>query len=297
MTMSALQAVASLTTDNKIDILLPDNWDDYRKQIVVDICRTWPIIGKVIRWPSERFNEKEYGLWFYSAHGSMSDIVHLFLRNMKYYPVPKPNWRKTLIHESDHYMEIAYAMGYEGPIPKVEFPLADEPILKLPKPIIGLCNGWFRTEKQYWEKKSYPWFGRLAATLKHYFGGTVVGIGRKGELSTETIVDINYAGQLSILETAKVLSQLDLFITTDTGPMHLANILDVSLIALFGSGLVSKNGPRGKNSSVIRAGLNCVPCQDTGAFYGCQKNLCMESIAISDILAVARGKLNGTHIA
>ena len=198
-----------------------------------------------------------------------------------------------MIHEADHYMDVAYSLGYSGPPPKVEFPVADDPdVSSLPRPRIGLCNGWFRTEKNYWEKKGWPHFAALSHVLKSYFGGSIVGIGGKEEFPSEAILDADYAGKTNILETARVLKQLDLFITTDTGPMHLANLLGVKLIALFGPTLVSKNGPRGRNSTVIRASkLKCVPCQDTAAFYNCKRAACMDSIAVGDVVAMAREKL------
>jgi ADP-heptose:LPS heptosyltransferase len=191
-------------------------------------------------------------------------------------------------------MDIAYAMGYHGPIPKVEFPVADHPILDLPRPIIGICNGWFRTERMYWEKKGWPHFKRLSEVLRGYFGGSIVGIGGKGEVPLGVILDADFMGRLPILQSAKVVSQLDLLITTDTGPMHLANILDVPTIALFGPTLVSKNGPRGEKSTVLISGEQCAPCQDKSAFYGCKRFVCMEAIKVSDVMTTARRELNGT---
>ncbi|MCJ7747934.1 MAG: glycosyltransferase family 9 protein [Desulfobacterales bacterium] len=288
--MSAMAAVASMTDSKTIDICLDDNWRDPRRPAIDDICRAWPIIDKVISWPKDQLNGN-YDLWFYSAHGTSCDVVQKFLHNMKHHPVPKPSWKSSLIHEEDHYMEIAYAIGYQGPIPKVEFPLAEDPILNLQRPIIGICNGWFRTEKMYWQKKGWPYFKKLAETMRHYFGASIVGIGKDGEIPSEVILDANFGGKLSILQSAKVISQLDLVITTDTGPMHLTNILDIPLIALFGPTLTSKNGPRGKNSSALISGMDCAPCQDTSRFYNCQRSACMEGITIGDIMAKAREKL------
>ena len=291
MQMGAMAAAASLTETKTIDICTGDNWQDSRRQAVMDVCKMWPVVGKVLSYPTNKIIEKDYGLWFYSAHGVSCEAIFTFLRNMKHGSVPKPSWRRTLMHESDHYMDIAYAMGYQGPVPKIEFPLAAGPILDLPRPIVGLCNGWFRTEKNYWEKKGWPYFASLSKTLKNYFGGSVVGVGGKEEISSDVALDADYAGKLPILQSAKVISQLDLIVTTDTGPMHLANVLGIPLIALFGPTLVSKNGPRGKKSSVLMSGMKCAPCQDTGGFYSCKKFGCMEGITVGDVMAKAREKL------
>jgi hypothetical protein len=162
MQMPAMQAVASMTDSGTIDICLNDGWRDGRRPAVEDICEAWPVVGEVLSWPKDKLDEEIYDLWFYSAHGSNCDVVHRFLHNMKHRPVPKPSWRTSLIHETDHYIEIAYAMGYQGPIPKVEFPLAEEPVLDLRRPIVGICNGWFRNEKMYWGKKGMASFQKMS---------------------------------------------------------------------------------------------------------------------------------------
>ena len=291
MQMPAMEAVASMTGSKTIDICLDDGWRDGRRPAVEDICKAWSVIDRIISWPKDQINDGDYDLWFHSAHGSNCEVVHRFLGNMKHHPVAKPSWRSSLIHEADHYMDIAYAMGYQGSIPKVEFPLMDGPILNLPHPIVGICNGWFRNENIYWKKKGWPHFRLLSKTLKNYFGGSVVGIGGGSEIPQDVILDTDFAGKLPILQSAKVISQLDLVITTDTGPMHLANILDVPLIALFGSTLTSKNSPRGRNSSVLMSEVSCAPCQDTSRFYNCQKFACMEGITVGDVMAKAKEKL------
>lgn len=291
MQMPAMEAVASMTDSKTIDICLNNEWRDSRRPAIEDICKAWSVADRVISWPKDQINEGNYDLWFYSPHGSNCDVMHKFLHHMKHRPVAKPSWRSSLVHEVDYYMEIAYAMGYHGLIPEVNFPLADGPILDLPRPIIGICNGWFRTEKMYWQKKGWPHFKQLVAVLRRYFGGSIIGIGGKGEIPSDTIVEANFEGKLSILQSAKAIKQLDLMITTDTGPMHLANILDVPLIALFGPTLTSKNAPRGKHSSVLMSGINCSPCQDTGGFYSCEKFACMERITVGDVIAKAKEKL------
>jgi ADP-heptose:LPS heptosyltransferase len=101
-------------------------------------------------------------------------------------------------------------------------------------------------------------------------------------------MDLDFTGKLSIIETAKVVSQLDCLITTDSGNMHLADLLSIPLIALFGPTLVSKNRPIGKMSKVLRSGLPCSPCQDTSRFSSCAVNDCMGNISVSDVTSVTR---------
>lgn len=290
MMMPALQALASMTSDGKIDICLTDLWRDPRRKAVLDICDAWPMINQVISWPTNRLLANDYDLWYYSPHGETDGVCDLFLEQSRR-PVPKPSWKRTLEHEADHYMDVVYAMGYQGPIPQIQFPVGEAPVLDLPHPIIAICNGWFRTERMYWAKKGWPHFEQLSGVLRDYFNAGVIGIGGQGELADCGGLFEDYTGKLPILETAGILSQVDLMITTDTGPMHIADALGVPIIALFGSTLTSKNAPRGKNSTVLISGEICSPCQEMSAFYQCQKFSCMEKITVGDVMAVARAKL------
>ncbi len=287
--MPALQAVALMTEQKKIDVCLSDTWKDPRKKVIEEICREWRIVGQVFSWPSIPFDPREYDRWFYSAHGSNADVVCTFLQNMKHRPVAKPAWRSSLIHEVDHYMEIAYAMGYEGPIPKVEFPLAEGPRLNgVKRPVIAFCNGAFKTRE--WDKKHWPHFKSLATTIKEYFGACLVGVGGGGELNG-VLLDHDFTGKLSFTETARVVDQCDLLVTTDTALMHLADLMDLSQIVLFGPTLVSKNAPRNRKSVILMSGLSCAPCQDGPQFLHCSNYLCMEKIAVGDVMAVAKEKI------
>jgi len=292
--MPALQAVASLSTFKKVDICLDDRWDDSRRPAVMDICRAWECVDKIFSWPKEQFRESDYKYWFVSGHGETgSAVVPVFLKRCPI--LAKPNWIRTSMHEEDHYFHISRIIGYMGDFPEVNFPLAPDPILNLPRPIIGLCNGWFRTRRKAWEKKGWPHFTALSRVMKNYFGGSVIGLGGPGEMPEDAALDADYCGKLPILNSAKALSQVDLLVTTDTGLMHIANLLKTPLIALFGPTLVSKNGPRHPGASVIQSSVDCAPCLEKTAFYNCAKNLCMDSITVSDVMVLAKDKLKGIH--
>jgi ADP-heptose:LPS heptosyltransferase len=290
MMMPALQALSERTA-NKIDVVLNSEWSDSRRPAVEEILRAWDVVDRVIEHPRENFDPRAYDLWFYSPHGASSVASTVFTSQRKTRPVPRPNWRESFEHEVDHYMEIARSLGYEGPAPQVQFPRAPSPILngEFRRPLIGLCNGYFRTS--YWAKKGWPYFAGLSNVLKRLFGAGVVAVGAAGEVPSSARLDGDFGGVLSITQTARLLSQLDLLVTTDTGNMHIADSMGVPLVALFGSTLTSKNAPRAKTSTVLSAGASCAPCQDTGRFYRCAKAACMESITVGDVVAAIKEKM------
>jgi heptosyltransferase-2 len=68
------------------------------------------------------------------------------------------------------------------------------------------------------------------------------------------------AGLTSISGLLGLLSESQLLITNDSGPMHLAAALNVPQIALFGSTDEKATGPLSQNAWVINEHVECSPC-------------------------------------
>jgi ADP-heptose:LPS heptosyltransferase len=158
--------------------------------------------------------------------------------------------------------------------------------------VVALCNGAFALP--YWLRKRWPHFAALSRVLRLHAGASVVGVGNAGELEGVEMAR-DYTGNLSILETARVLQQADLVVTTDTGCMHLADVLRRPIVALFGATLASKNRPRNPAAHTLCAGSDCAPCLDTPRFSRCSTlpSPCMASISVGDAMAAAKKVLHG----
>ena len=139
MMMPAIQALREMT-GGKVDLCMPDSWRDSRRPAVEEICAAWDVIGQVISYPKDPIDPAVYGHWFWSGHSSQTDAVLPFKHRMRHVPAAKPNWRESRIHERDHYMDIVRAMGWRNGdgVPKVDFPLAERPVLSLFRPVIGI---------------------------------------------------------------------------------------------------------------------------------------------------------------
>lgn len=70
---------------------------------------------------------------------------------------------------------------------------------------------------------------------------------------------INLAGLTSLRELMCVISLCDLFLTNDSGPMHIAAAFGVPVLALFGSTSQVMTGPY-KTGDVIDKKVTCAPC-------------------------------------
>lgn len=77
----------------------------------------------------------------------------------------------------------------------------------------------------------------------------------------------NLCGRLALREVAQVMRGLDLCITPDTGPMHLADWLGVPVLNLsMGNVHARETGPVAPGQFVLRAAISCVGC------WSCQQS-------------------------
>jgi len=74
---------------------------------------------------------------------------------------------------------------------------------------------------------------------------------------------LDLSGRLSIPETGAAIEKCRVFISNDTGPMHMAAILKVPLVAIFGPGDITRFDPRNMTDDVrvLYKGAECAPCE------------------------------------
>ena len=71
----------------------------------------------------------------------------------------------------------------------------------------------------------------------------------------------NLAGKTNISELIDIISKLDLFITGDSGPMHLAAAFQIPTVSIFGPTRdVETSQWMNKKSSIVKKNLECQPC-------------------------------------
>lgn len=96
------------------------------------------------------------------------------------------------------------------------------------------------------------------------------------------------AGRFSLRETAAIIEKMDIFITNDTGPMHIAFALKTPTIALFSPTDPKLCGPYNvESATVIAKPPLCDPCIGKK----CYKPFCMEQITVEEVIAKAESWL------
>jgi ADP-heptose:LPS heptosyltransferase len=89
------------------------------------------------------------------------------------------------------------------------------------------------------------------------------------------------AGALSVQETFEAMKYCTLFISGDTGPMHLAAAAGCRVIALFGPTRPQKTAPWGDRHVIITPDTDCTACYNfRKKAIGCASHNCMRQISV-----------------
>ena len=162
-------------------------------------------------------------------------------------------------------------------------------IVKSKKKILGINPGASYGSAKRW----YPQeFAKVARELSGeyniiIFGGpdeTDIAGDIEQELINSGVTNYkNLAGNTTITELINKISNLDLFITGDSGPMHVAAAFQVPTVAIFGPTKDKETSQwMNKKSIIVKKNLDCQPCMKRTCPL--QHHDCMNLIKAIDVL-------------
>ena len=147
-----------------------------------------------------------------------------------------------------------------------------------------------------WGPKRWPkeYWGELADMLVTDFKAKIILSGSQNDLNLAGQIKkmmkekpVIACGVLNLKQLAALAKRSDLFISGDTGPLHIANAIGAKrIIALFGPTSPALTGPFPVNNTiVIQKDVNCkIPCYQVN----CEDNRCMKAIAPKDVITEAK---------
>jgi len=160
-------------------------------------------------------------------------------------------------------------------------------------PLIGMSPG-----AAYGPAKMWPWerFSRVADRLSRD-GSNILLFGSKGDKECCGLIKdgimgscVNLAGMTTLREAIALISRCSVFITNDSGLMHLASALEIPTVAIFGSTAPDLTGPIGESHIVLHKNVDCSPCFKRV----CNTNFkCMDEITEEDTINAASKILKG----
>jgi heptosyltransferase-2 len=95
---------------------------------------------------------------------------------------------------------------------------------------------------------------------------------------------INLVGKTTVQQAAASISLCHMFISNDSGLMHLATAFAIPVVAIYGPSQYIKSAPYGKNHTIVRHELPCSPCYDNNTIK-CKHLKCINDITIEEVLA------------
>ncbi|MFC1493604.1 glycosyltransferase family 9 protein [candidate division KSB1 bacterium] len=134
------------------------------------------------------------------------------------------------------------------------------------KLLIGMHAGSSSERGMHLKRWQPERFAELADWIKSEYNAVVMLFGGPEELELrEKIRDIaqvdpHIVKGADLLTTAALISRCRLFITNDSGLMHVSVAAGVQTVALFGPSDPGRTAPYGDKHKVIRLGMDCSPC-------------------------------------
>ncbi len=206
------------------------------------------------------------------------------------------------LHAVDRYMLVVEALGIEAR--EKDFSIVTgaqdqrfvEDLLgkiqrRQPRVPIVAINPSARWVTKQWNQEK---FAELGDVLYRQWGASIVLIGSHKDVALVEKIrlatccePIVMTGKTNLKQLVALLSRVDLLITNDTGPMHIASSVRTPTVALFGPTDPRRTGPYGDGHVVVNKRILCSPCFRKRCSDGM---LCMAVLTINDVLnAIRRG--------
>ncbi|MBU0943017.1 MAG: lipopolysaccharide heptosyltransferase II [Proteobacteria bacterium] len=158
-------------------------------------------------------------------------------------------------------------------------------------PVIGLNPGAAFGPAKRWPTEK---FGQLAALIAHNYGESgclIIVFGTEADTAAAQEIRqfsmrtpshvIDMTGKTNLKQAMALIKNCDVFVSNDSGLMHVAAGLATPTIAIFGSTNHITTGPYSKNSIILRREMDCSPCLKTHCPQGHLN--CLESIKATDV--------------
>ena len=177
----------------------------------------------------------------------------------------------------------------QAPVFPMTFPLQ---LVSEPRPRVALvpCTRW---PSKNWPLASFVELGRL---LQEQLNAALFLLGGAADAAAcEALARdlpaplVNLAGRCSLPQLGGILREMDLVISNDSGPMHLAAALSIPVLAIFGPTDPVRTGPYGTGHRVLQTALECQPCFRRQCTFG--DTGCLRALTPAMVFSAAREML------
>lgn len=178
-------------------------------------------------------------------------------------------------HQAHYYLDLLSALGLEKSPEELSLTVDEAEKVRvkewlksrnipIQRPLVIFNPGAYYGSSKRWPVEHYA---ELAALLQNRAQAQILITGSAAETPLAEAISARITnglhiltGQTNLSRLAALISLADLFVTNDSGPMHLANSLKVPLVALFGPTEPARTGPFQQPATVLHKGAPCWPC-------------------------------------
>lgn len=163
----------------------------------------------------------------------------------------------------------------------------------LNKPTLGINAGaTYGSAKRWYPER----FAEVAKEFSNKYDIIIFGGPNEVEMANEIEKNLksyhvknytNLAGKTNIAELCSYIGGCSLFITNDSGPMHVAAAYQIPTIAIFGPTKYKETSQwMNEKSKIVRHEMNCSPCMKRECPLG--HHNCMKEITASEVIEAVK---------
>lgn len=181
-------------------------------------------------------------------------------------PVPRPD--EIPKHQQFYYLELLKRANLISDYPTDSvIRLTGVRAAEISGTVVGISPGAAYGGAKRWPAER---FAEAAVQIARERGASVAVFGSKAETAicdavrervrSAGVECVSFAGRTELAEFIERAAACEVYLTNDSGPMHIASALGVPTVAIFGATDDVATGPTGLHSRVVREPVECSPC-------------------------------------
>ena len=204
-------------------------------------------------------------------------------------------------NREDRFLRVAMALGAHGPSTRFAcWPIDDSAGAMLASTtsriLIGVAPGGARNVKEEMPQRRWPTerYAELSARLLAAYAEAHVVVlgGAADQAEAASLVErlpatrvTNLAGRTSVFAARGIISGCQLFVTHDSGLLHVASTRTTPVVAIFGPTAPHVVCREGSNISTVWHPAGPRPCHDevTGKLSPCASSCCIERCSVDEV--------------
>lgn len=202
-------------------------------------------------------------------------------------------------HQTRSYLSLLESVGVSGRYSHPVFHLSDEAEAEADSRLIalglagefvlGIAPGASYGSAKQWPPEKYAASGQ---EILDSTGGKAIIFGSEKEKDIAADIhnrlkprSINLAGQTGLAEAAALVKKCNLFLSNDSGLMHVAAAVGVPVVSIFGPTNHISTGPATGKALIVRHDVVCAPCMRRVCNRPTHE--CMDKVSAQEVAAAA----------